>query len=189
MAPRSTCLTHSRTPVMAATAKPLLQMILLLLLSPCVPFASADCYWADGSTDLDHDQCFSPSAGALGLCCATGDLCLDNGLCQGATGYYRGSCSYPDWSMGDCPNFCLDNGAGVHAVALQQCGGEGVVFVCDDGSDSQGFPACNDSAAVVTLPGSESTFATVGNAGGETSGTGSTVSSSACTTFPEPGYV
>ncbi len=82
-------------------------MWLLLLVRP----VAGDCYWPDGSENDGHDPCYTPGRGQLGLCCRSGDVCLDDGVCLRAasasttanstaspvsSSYYRGSCIVPD---------------------------------------------------------------------------------------------
>ncbi|QDS76755.1 hypothetical protein FKW77_001607 [Venturia effusa] len=49
-------------------------------------------------------------------CCADGDFCLSNGLCQyshselGASGYYAGGCTSQDYRDSSCPQLCNSQG-------------------------------------------------------------------------------
>lgn len=135
----------------------------LSLLSPPV---SADCYWPDGSTAYDMHECYGTD-GADGLCCAQGDLCLLNHLCQESSGtrttttttnssssggsLYRGACNTPDWTQGaTCPDFCAGPAAGgsngnlTAAQPVGKCWGLRDQYFCDtggrDGSSCPGPP-------------------------------------------------
>ena len=71
-------------------------------------------------TSLVHCQlCYTPSGGILhgygpckpsfgvSLCCAVGDHCLSNSLCETPNSiYYRGGCTSKAYLNGECPAFC-----------------------------------------------------------------------------------
>ncbi|KAI3397213.1 hypothetical protein diail_11092 [Diaporthe ilicicola] len=129
------------------TSNHLLQTCLLLL-ATIVQFWSlvgADCYWHDGSNAGDMQECYSAD-GADGLCCAPGDICLLNHLCQTIElndefeySLYRGACNMPNWTeAATCPEICVnpeqkDNIRDIQLV--QECDETPDWFYCKVGGD------------------------------------------------------
>lgn len=144
-------LTETRATIMKGPAgNRLLRMrIFLLLLATLNDFftlVAADCYWSDGSNAYDMQECYSQE-GADGLCCAPGDLCLLNHLCQsnGLDHFlYRGACNMPNWTeAATCPEICVSerDGNNINLTDIQivdNCFDEPNFFVCDTGRE----PAC-----------------------------------------------
>ncbi|ERT02912.1 hypothetical protein HMPREF1624_01216 [Sporothrix schenckii ATCC 58251] len=133
----------------------------------------ADCYWPDGTENDEHQPCYSPNGGAIGLCCGTGDVCLSNGVCMsrssagGSTDmidsayasnldtsvYYRGSCTFKDWSQDkNCPTVCI-KGSGISPhtdVGIIPCPGSNTDWYCADGNMHKAN--CSTGAFIVSLP-------------------------------------
>ena len=76
--------------------------------------------------------CYTPSGGILegygpcnptyatSLCCAVGDHCLSNSLCETPNSiFYRGGCTSKAYLNGECPSFC---GTGMFYLAQVQPG-------------------------------------------------------------------
>lgn len=135
--------------------------------------AHADCYWPDGTENDEHQPCYSPHGGAIGLCCSTGDVCLSNGVCMSrgdsvaastssdledtenslsSAIYYRGSCTYKTWSEGEnCPTMCI-KGAGIppHTdVGIIPCPGSDTNWYCADSNMNKAN--CSSGAFIVSL--------------------------------------
>ncbi|ROW08153.1 hypothetical protein VPNG_06961 [Cytospora leucostoma] len=126
---------------MASNCKHLRPFFVLLpcfiVLTYLLSLVAAECYWPDGSNAYDMHECYG-TTGADGLCCAQGDLCLLNTLCQknGTTHtYYRGACNTQNWTQAaTCPEFCNDAKSGSNLTAAQpvgQCEATDNVFFCD----------------------------------------------------------
>lgn len=103
--------------------------------------ATADCYWPDGSNAYDMQECYSQE-GADGLCCAPGDFCLVNHLCQRAgldLSLYRGACTMPNWTeAATCTRVCMsaehgDNMSDTQIV--ENCFDQPIFFVCGTGRE------------------------------------------------------
>lgn len=147
--PYTTTLTEMRATTMKASAgNRLIRMrVILLLLATLNHFftlVAADCYWPDGSNAYDMQECYSQE-GADGLCCAPGDLCLLNHLCQsnGLNHFlYRGACNMPNWTeAATCPEICVSerDGNNINLTDIQivdNCLDEPNFFVCDTGRES-----------------------------------------------------
>lgn len=117
---------------------PVISAFFIMLAYLCSPVA-ADCFWPDGSDAYDMHECYS-TAGADGLCCAEGDLCLLNHLCQAAgttSALYRGACNMPDWTQAStCPQVCDDPKTGSNSTAAQpvgECGTNDGEYFCSTG--------------------------------------------------------
>ncbi|ROV87171.1 hypothetical protein VMCG_10657 [Cytospora schulzeri] len=150
---------------------------LSVLLSCFIVFAylgslvSADCYWPDGSNAYDMHECYG-TAGADGLCCAQGDLCLLNHLCQenGTTdSLYRGACNVQDWTQATtCPEFCAEPDTGSDLAAAQpvgQCWGLADRYFCDTGNYFHSIcPLLSNSSDIFTLTGCTQGYNTAGSA-------------------------
>ncbi len=162
-------LTRSKT-----TTFPLLVLILVLLLTDR---SRADCYWPDGTENDLHQPCYTAHDGAIGLCCRSGDVCLSNGVCMvddtggqqlgphsnrerddfalaDAEVYYRGSCTYRDWSKGkNCPTVCI-KGSGIQPhgdVAMMPCPNtDNTEWYCGDSNAKKAN--CSSGAFIVSLP-------------------------------------
>ena len=127
--------------------------------------ARADCYWSDGTENDAHQPCYSSHGGAVGLCCANGDICMTSGICmqssassgQGlsnghSSAYYRGSCMFRDWSQGkNCPTVCLKGpGTPPHAdVPMIPCPDSDTDWYCADGNVKKAN--CSSGAYIVSL--------------------------------------
>jgi hypothetical protein len=82
------------------------------------PTMSTRCYGIDGSPYASFDRyipCNATAAATGGhtSCCAPGDNCLTNGLCQGpsdekrkANLFWRNGCTDPTWNDAACPKHC-----------------------------------------------------------------------------------
>lgn len=122
--------------------------------------ARADCYWPDGTENDEHQPCYVPHGGAIGLCCGTGDVCLSNGVCMSdmevdaSEGYiyYRGSCTFKDWSKGkNCPTMCI-KGSGISPhtdVGVIPCPGSDTGWYCADSNVHKAN--CSTGAFIVSL--------------------------------------
>lgn len=131
---------------------------LLPFLSLILPVAS-DCYWPDGSEAYDQHECYG-TEGADGLCCAEGDLCLLNHLCQvnGTTAtFYRGACSMPGDTNSTCATICTDSSSGGNLSGEQpvgQCSGSSNEFYCStDKATGSNCTSFASSIQVYTLSG------------------------------------
>lgn len=146
-------------------------LLALLPLLPLIPPVAADCYWPDGSAAYDQHECYGAD-GADGLCCAEGDLCLLNRLCQARgpapAALYRGACSLPGDTNSTCATMCTDARGGSDLAGEQpvgRCSGAGDTFYCDTGGDDDdeavGLRNCSSFASdvqVYTLSGELSFF-------------------------------
>ncbi|KJR84731.1 uncharacterized protein SPSK_09155 [Sporothrix schenckii 1099-18] len=161
----------------------------------------ADCYWPDGTENDEHQPCYSPNGGAIGLCCGTGDVCLSNGVCMsrssagGSTDmidsayasnldtsvYYRGSCTFKDWSQDkNCPTVCI-KGSGISPhtdVGIIPCPGSNTDWYCADGNMHKAN--CSTGAFIVSLPRPVS-FTTIGISPSKTAHTVAPTSASTST--------
>lgn len=137
-----------------------LSVLCLIVLAHFFSLVSADCYWPDGSNAYDMHECYG-TAGADGLCCAQGDLCLLNHLCQekGTTNsLYRGACNMKDWTQAaTCPKFCAGPDTGSNLTAAQpvgQCWGLDDRYFCDTGNYYDSIcPILSNSSDIFTLSG------------------------------------
>lgn len=69
-----------------------------------VGFATATCYYANKSRMTD--SFIACGVDGFSSCCWEGETCLENGLCQEASGkWYRGPCDNPDWD--GCYQACV----------------------------------------------------------------------------------
>ncbi len=77
----------------------------LVILGISTSLVYATCYWPDGSVRDDFVPCSSSK-----VCCKSGEACLSNGLCYGATlnFAYRGACTDKTWPESECPRVCYD---------------------------------------------------------------------------------
>lgn len=136
------------------------RLVFLLPLFPTIPSVAGDCYWPDGSDAYDQHECYGTD-GADGLCCAEGDLCLLNRLCQvnGTTAsFYRGACSMPGDTNSTCTTICTDSDSGSHLAGEQpvgQCSDSSSEFYCDtpDKTADSNCTSYASSAQVYTLSG------------------------------------
>ncbi|KUI74278.1 hypothetical protein VM1G_11957 [Cytospora mali] len=146
-------------------------LLCFVLLGYVCQLVAADCYWPDGSSAPDMHECYG-TAGADGLCCAQGDLCLLNHLCQesGTTkSLYRGACNMPDWTQAaTCPEICAKPNTGSNLTAAQpvgQCDGLPDQYFCNAGNTTQldcwRHPPSSD---VFTLSGCPQEYNTAGGA-------------------------
>lgn len=124
-----------------------------IALTYLLSLVAAECYWPDGSNAFDMHECYG-TTGADGLCCAQGDLCLINTLCQkkGTTHtYYRGACNTPNWTEAEtCTEFCTDAESGSNLTAAQpvgQCEATFDVYFCD--TSHKHFMDCYDPSVTV----------------------------------------
>lgn len=131
---------------------------LLPFLSLILPVAS-DCYWPDGSEAYDQHECYG-TEGADGLCCAEGDWCLLNHLCQvnGTTAtFYRGACSLPGVTNSTCATICTNSTSGSNLSGEQsvgQCLGSSNEFYCStDKATGSNCTSFATSVQVYTLSG------------------------------------
>lgn len=133
-------------------------LVLLPLFHLILPVAS-DCYWPDGSDAYDQHECYGIN-GADGLCCAEGDLCLLNHLCQvngTIATFYRGACSIPEDTNSTCATICTDSSSGSNLSGAQpvgQCAGSNNEFYCN--TDTAAGSNCSSfarSVQVYTLSG------------------------------------
>ena len=141
---------------------PMPMVILFLAIALVAAGARADCYWPDGSENDQHQPCYSPHGGAVGLCCGAGDVCLSNGVCMSNSAvldararniYYRGSCTFRDWSEGsNCPTICLKGpGISPHTnVGVIPCPDSDTKWYCADGNMNKAN--CSSGAFIVSLP-------------------------------------
>lgn len=131
-----------------------------VVLSCLCSLVAADCYWLDGSNADDMHECYG-TGGADGLCCAEGDLCLLNHLCQktGTTDwFYRGACYVQDWTQAQtCPQVCDDPSVGEYLNAphpVAQCDGPPyAMYFCNDSNSGSECWRFSDDVYVFTLPG------------------------------------
>lgn len=135
-------------------------LLLLATFSHFFSLVAADCFWPDGSNAYDMQECYSQQGGADGLCCASGDLCLLNHLCQriGADQFlYRGACNMPNWTeAATCPEVCVSEEHGNNMTDIQvvdNCFDEPNFFVCDTGRQ---FACAAWNNPLFTLPGRSS---------------------------------
>jgi hypothetical protein len=80
--------------------------------------STTKCYGIDGEPYATFDRYIpcngtSVASGGHSSCCAPGDNCLTNGLCQGQRDnlrqsnlFWRNGCTDPTWSDPACPKFC-----------------------------------------------------------------------------------
>lgn len=146
----------------ASAGNCLIRMHILLLslaiLSQFFPLVAGDCYWPDGSNAYDMQECYSKD-GADGLCCAQGDLCLLNHLCQSGLdrSLYRGACNMPNWTeAATCPEICVSEKDGNNMTDIQtvyNCYNEPDFFVCDTG---RGFICASWNNPIFTMSGRSS---------------------------------
>lgn len=116
----------------------LVMILALVLLIMSFNFgASATCYFADGISEAtDFVPC--DTTADISTCCPSHSFCTTSGLCLGATGYGRGSCTDPEWGAPCnkvCPSFFPQGGMPVTACNLDK------VFACDfpyPGQDEKG---------------------------------------------------
>lgn len=148
-ASHTTTLAGTRATIMKTSAgNSILRMRILILLLAAVnrffTLVAADCYWPDGSNAYDMQECYSQEV-ADGLCCAPGDLCLLNHLCQSNgedRSLYRGACNMPNWTeAATCPEICVNerDGNNINLTDIQvvdNCMDEPNFFVCDTGLES-----------------------------------------------------
>ncbi|KAK4151295.1 hypothetical protein C8A00DRAFT_17302 [Chaetomidium leptoderma] len=101
-------------------------LLLLSLLFGSVFSDSGRCYFPDGQLAKFAVGCWDAPVGQTGLCCQSGDQCLNNTLC--ATKfvadeplYYRGSCLDSTWSNSACPRFCLELSESDRILPVYRC--------------------------------------------------------------------
>jgi len=102
--------------------------LLLSLLSSTILADAGGCYLPNGkSVDLAA-RCWDAGGGKTGLCCQSGDKCLNNTLCAGQFAgepfYYRGYCADASWKHPGCPKFCLGSDQKDHIPAVYRCNGD-----------------------------------------------------------------
>lgn len=144
---------------MKASADKRLLLLCLATLIHFFPLVTADCYWPDGSNAYEMQECYSQE-GADGLCCASGDLCLLNHLCQ-RTGVdrslYRGACNMPNWTeAATCPDICVSEKDGDNMTDIQivdNCFDKPSFFVCGTG---RGLACAAWDSPLFTLSGRRS---------------------------------
>ena len=130
-------------------------LCLVLIISLFISHARSDCYWPSGDVDGTNTPCLVANNVQSGTCCAPNDLCLDNHLCRhqntdGTNYSYRGSCTDPTWSLGGCPNFCID-GNSTGTVVVHPCFSSTNRWYCE--GDSSVDCSKDNGAGVVILPG------------------------------------
>jgi hypothetical protein len=141
-------------------------LLVVVVLAFLAARAHADCYWPDGTENDEHQPCYSPHGGAIGLCCGTGDVCLSNGVCMSHSEadtladvsadsniYYRGSCTFKDWSQDkNCPMMCIEgSGISPHTdVGVIPCPGSDTDWYCADSNMHKAN--CSTGAFIVSLP-------------------------------------
>lgn len=93
---------------------------------------ATQCYYPDKRMANDW-PCNGNDSGMPGPCCARGDMCLSNHLCQNPSTrkIIRGSCTDQNWGPG-CPNFCK-NEANSGGLDLIQCDSGSVELYCCGG--------------------------------------------------------
>ncbi|KAK3942919.1 hypothetical protein QBC46DRAFT_424025 [Diplogelasinospora grovesii] len=111
----------------------------LFLLGFLSGVARSDCYFPDSSPATTEAECWDSSGARTGLCCAAGDLCLNNTMCAHQIGtttgisgnnitHYRGGCTDSTWSpLAGCPEFCLSDDS------HKKTGGPITVYQCPGG--------------------------------------------------------
>jgi hypothetical protein len=91
---------------------------------------SMNCYSIDGkpyASFEDYIPCnTSRATGSHTSCCAPGDKCLTNGLCQGQVDssrksnlFWRDGCTDPTWKDPACPRVCEGLGCKVSLISLR----------------------------------------------------------------------
>jgi hypothetical protein len=76
-----------------------------------LPSVFAQCYYYNGTinTRSGYRTCSASASSPLSkICCAVWDRCLDNGLCLNTNegGYWRETCTLPNWNSGGCLDIC-----------------------------------------------------------------------------------
>ena len=74
---------------------------------------SSTCYTDNGDIAFNQGPCNPDNIESL--CCASGEICLSNGLCATDYGsFYAGSCTDKQFKASTCPNFCS---LGLHSMS------------------------------------------------------------------------
>jgi hypothetical protein len=160
-------------------------LLLLAMVNHLFSLVAADCYWPDGSTASDMQECYGAN-GADGLCCAPGDSCLMNHLCRNEIdrSLYRGACNLQNWTQGmTCPQFCTSREYKNNMTNIQivdECFEAPGFYVCHTGVSprntcfdwnnplfmlygrSAGFAVWKMGVAL-TIPGCDEEYNTAGN--------------------------
>jgi len=101
--------------------------LLLSLLSATILADTGGCYLPNGKPVDLAARCWDAGGGQTGLCCQSGDKCLNNTLCAGQFAgepfYYRGYCADASWKHPGCPKFCLGSDQKDHVPAVYRCNG------------------------------------------------------------------
>lgn len=137
----------------------------LIILLTAASYATARCYFPDGTLDTKSFVCNTTAvdSGGSSACCSAGDDCYDSGTCyQGWSGIaYRNTCTDPTWKSAACPQFCLESGMLDAGIWIQSCDLRTKSACCVVGSTY----CCNDTSKVFTYaPGI--LVAVLGNPGG-----------------------
>lgn len=167
----------------------------LIVLLTAESFATARCYFPDGTLDTKSFICNTTAvdSGGSSACCLAGDECYDSGTCyQGWSGItYRNTCTDSTWTSVACPQFCLESDMLDAGIWIQSCDLRTKSACCVVGSAN----CCNDTTKAFTYaPGI--LVAVLGNPGGlnmlvDNSNTTSTTVSNSCSsattvTTPSP---
>ncbi|KAL2017934.1 hypothetical protein VTK56DRAFT_1526 [Thermocarpiscus australiensis] len=116
---------------MGCTDLALRSLLLLPLLFAFVISGTNDCYYPNGELAEGTFACRGEFSGtSTGVCCKSGDVCLNNTLCateveaSGNLVYYRGACLDPTWSSPACPSFCVRSEYEGQIPPVYPCGEE-----------------------------------------------------------------
>nr|XP_036576100.1 uncharacterized protein CTRU02_13940 [Colletotrichum truncatum]KAF6782783.1 hypothetical protein CTRU02_13940 [Colletotrichum truncatum] len=109
---------------------------ILAILTLAAVVVGQECYFPDGSRDLDGIPC--PRVGddnAVACCGSSSHYCLTNGLClePNAWTMYRNSCTDKEFRASGCPTICRDSTRGSHS-GVNYCF-DGAIWTCNGRND------------------------------------------------------
>ncbi|KAH8714238.1 hypothetical protein BGZ61DRAFT_476344 [Ilyonectria robusta] len=117
-----------------------------------VGFATATCYYANKSRMTD--SFIACGVDGFSSCCWEGETCLENGLCQEASGkWYRGPCDNPDWD--GCYQACVK-----HKDDIGCCGENSAEYFSATLSSSS-EPTVSETEPTVSVTESSSSKSTI----------------------------